>query len=323
MNKMKRTWLAHVKEYPIMMGVGLPPRQFPVYSEDQLLHNIMLNLHTDIFTSVHPVEPRTHNIFNKLYFDIDKLKGDEDLFGSFMDTQRFHWWLDTKGYSHRVYFSGNKGFNVYIDFDDTKIEDYSDRMEAFIEHVKKQLGIERLDLGVCKDVARISRMPYSINTKSGRLCVPVDMDTLSYFDLCEHNQSSFAPDIDRVSYLNDKIQFVKSYLKFKFKKKVFLPKSQPAFSDLGTTIRFILDSADTIPEGARHNAIWKILIPAMILAKYKDDDIIAKIKGYFKKVFGKYEQSDHTWVTKQISSCKRKGIFPMGLSRFRYEYGWN
>lgn len=320
---MLQAWLSHVTEYPIMMGVGVPPRQVAVYSQEEFLQRVYLNLHTDIFVSVHTVEKRTHGIFNKLYFDIDKLKTDDDLTGSYFDTLIFCNWLDRKGYSYRVYFSGSKGFNVYIDFDDTKIEDYSDRMEAFIEHVKTQLGILRLDGGVCKDVARISRLPYSINSKSNKLCVPVDINRLSISDLNDHNRISFVPSIDRVSYLNDKKQFVKSYLAFEFEKKIFVNKIQSAFSDLETTIKHVLDTADTIPEGARHNAVWKLLIPAMILNKCDDDEIVAKLKGYYNNVFGKYDHNDHTWVTKQISSCRRKGIFPMNLGRFRYVYGWN
>ena len=185
MKALEEAWLSHVPEFPFMMGVGIPPRQFIVHTKEEFIMQVYLNLNVDIFTSVHSVEKRRNDIFHWIYLDIDRDNeldfGVEELNRSYLDTCRIHDWLVEKGYDCRVYFSGNKGFNVYIDFpNEVIIDNYSDRVRSLVLHFEKQLRIKRIDMGVVIDKNRISRLPYTKNTKSGKLCVPINIQT---FDL--------------------------------------------------------------------------------------------------------------------------------------------
>lgn len=314
----EQAWLSHV-DLPCMMGIGKPPTQFHVTTQEQFLALIYNNIDKDIYVSVHSTETRRNKIFNKVYFDIDMLKADEDLQGAFEDAYEFHLWLVLKNYSHRVYFTGKKGFAFYIDFDPVVIDDYSDRIEALIDHFRVQLKLKRFDIGVCKDVNRISRLPYTKHTGSGNFCQPINLTKVKFFDLTHFLASNKPINIKRDAYLIDKIGFITGYLKFEYEKMAFIKPKKPASSDIETTLTFILENGASIPEGARHNAVWKIVIPSMVMLDYAYHEIASTCKTFMIEILGK---ADIQWIQAQIRSATKKEIIPMGLQRFRHEYNW-
>ena len=79
-------------------------------------------------------------------------------------------------YDYRIYFSGNKGFAIYIDFNPIHIEQFKEKLELFVDDMMEVFDLPNLDRPVCIDPKRISRLPYTINTKSGKMCHPIPID---------------------------------------------------------------------------------------------------------------------------------------------------
>ncbi|RLI76930.1 hypothetical protein DRP07_12670 [Archaeoglobales archaeon] len=111
-----------------------------------------------------------------LVFDLDSA----DLKESFKEAQKLTAYLLSKKTIPRVYFSGKKGFHIYIDFPETEIENF----EAL-----KRLGIkiaEKLDLKTVDpqvfEPARVIRIPFSKHGGSGLQCRPINPENFVEMD---------------------------------------------------------------------------------------------------------------------------------------------
>ena len=80
----------------------------------------------------------------------------------------------------RVYFSGNKGFAVYIDFPAVQLDKSLVKpvLRKYLESIQSTLSLKSIDR-VCFDcISRISRVPNTINHTSGLYCIPLSNEQL-------------------------------------------------------------------------------------------------------------------------------------------------
>lgn len=308
MKFIKKNWMSHIGEFPIMMGIGNPPFQIRVETWGDFLLKAMEHLDDDIYVSVHSPENRIRNRFSTLYFDLDN----KDLRVALKDARRFDKWLKEKGFHHRVYFSGSKGFAFYVDFRETEIKDYRDRMDAFLDMLVKDLQITSFDRGVCCDANRISRLPYTVNTKSSKLCVPINnLQTFEYDHLLNKTGR-------RVSIERKPSNIIDGFLSITYKKKEvnITPMTK---SDVETQVTYILSHAGEITDGGL-NLIWTIIIPSLAIMQYTDDAIIANLKRYLMDS-DRYNTKNVTYCKQQLRSfrhrTKKKFIYPLRLDTFR------
>ncbi len=77
-----------------------------------------------------------------------------------------------------VFFSGAKGFHLYIPIEPRDRPYFNETVTVLASKVKKVFEAP-VDLAVCKDaLVRKSRLPYTVNMKTGLYCVPVDSEDL-------------------------------------------------------------------------------------------------------------------------------------------------
>ena len=125
-----------------------------------------------------------------LVFDLDS----EDLKESFKEAQKLVSYLLSKKTIPRVYFSGSKGFHIYIDFPETEIENFEVLKRLGIK-IAERLNLKTVDSAVFEP-ARIIRIPFSKHSSSGLYCKPinpekfVEMDYLTMKTFVKH---SFSP----------------------------------------------------------------------------------------------------------------------------------
>jgi hypothetical protein len=130
--------------------------------------------------SVQPYNARDQPFgLEKIFFDFDS-KG--DLAKAWKEAKAFAQAL-TKYYNVHPFlaFSGSKGYHVYV-FLESMVTFPTWRLD-FVKHIYetlqrkllKGLQFETLDPAVIGDIKRLARVPFSIHEKTGKQCVPVDM----------------------------------------------------------------------------------------------------------------------------------------------------
>ncbi len=149
----------------------------------------------DCFASVYSFkkfefgEPWDRNsvIIDRIYIDLDYEK---NLQIPLKEAQKIiNWYSRTFGVYPLVYFSGYKGFAIYLDFKPIKFENTlkaKETLRLFMTLLIKSLNLKTADIQVTIDVARLSRLPLTINTKSNLYCTPLNpkkLDKLQPFDI--------------------------------------------------------------------------------------------------------------------------------------------
>lgn len=301
MIKQIRELLKEWLDFPAYMGITQTPYQFYVNDFDVFISTYNRNLNRDMFLSTHSTSTRDKNMFNKVFFDMDN----DNLHVAFSDTLKFVDYLENSGYNTRVVFSANKGFHVYIDFDYVIIDNYAQKIDMFINDISNKLSINSFDVQVCKDKNRIMRVPFTINTKSGKMCYPIDIhnfdiDNPSFTIYNKKKSNGFA------DYLNG------------------LEIKEHQYSKLDDVVKvndfeYIMNNAEYIKDG-RMNLVWKILIPSMIQLKYSDIRILKVVKEFFMRSYGDYTAQQKNFALYYLKRTREHGFFPMRLDRFRAEY---
>ena len=305
MRQLIKNWLRHVGSFPIMMGIGTTPFQVRVETKANFLNQLLGNLDKDIYVSVHNAEKRQANLYNKIYFDIDN---EADLQTALTEAKILCNWLEGKKYNPRVYFTGCKGFAIYLDFPEIEIKDYRDRVEAFMDLTEYTLGITTFDRGVCGDKNRISRLPHTINTKTGKMCVPIRVREFDFATKQPHQEIKILP-----------TEFGEKFIAMPYKKKANYQPPQ-THGDIATTLDYILKHASDIKDGAQ-NLIWIIIIPSMAMQGATDGKIISTCEKFVSKNYVNLNYKSKAYIRAQLRSyrnrTKNKFIYPMRLDTFR------
>jgi len=127
-------------------------------------------------------------IVNTLFLDFDH----DDLKVAFKNARKLVLYLLERNVIPRVYFSGAKGFHVFIDFPEIDLFFKKESLRFTAQALIRKAKISCVDTQVI-ELARVSRLPLTVNTKTGRRCVPIDpkkfvkLDCESVLHFCKYN----------------------------------------------------------------------------------------------------------------------------------------
>ncbi|RLG80302.1 MAG: hypothetical protein DRO09_03305 [Thermoprotei archaeon] len=120
-------------------------------------------------------------IINTIYFDFDCETKPER---AYAETRTLLEILERSKIIPRVYFSGAKGFAIYLDVPDLRLNYPKDVLKTFCMRIMKELDLKTADIKVFGDIMRVSRLPGTVNSKSIRLhgealyCTPLGPNEL-------------------------------------------------------------------------------------------------------------------------------------------------
>jgi hypothetical protein len=164
--------------------LGKPERVFTTDPKDMFnLIDESVRLRRPAYMSVQPYRAKDQPYaIEKLFFDFDS---DGDLDRAWSDASKFSDHL-IRFYGVRplVVFSGCKGYHVYVFL--SRVYAFSGveaGREVYLSLQKallRGLTLETLDRQVLGDLKRLSRLPFSLNEKSGSLCQPIDLNRRFY-----------------------------------------------------------------------------------------------------------------------------------------------
>jgi DNA primase catalytic subunit len=143
-----------------------------------------------------------------LFLDFDDDSNPEK---ALKDTQKLVSYCLDNDITPRVYFSGKKGFHVYIDFPEINLTKTKEILRAVGYFLAEQLELTTLDTQVIEP-ARIGRLPFTINSKSGYRCTPLPPEKFPKMDfqqILRYVKSDFCP-ITPVESKNF-LKFIKRY----------------------------------------------------------------------------------------------------------------
>ena len=168
-----------------------------VWRVESIIIRCDFNGYKDCYLSVYSFEDfpedgvmwdRNAVVVDTLYFDFD-CKQNPNV--AFKEVKKFVAVYLSKGVVPRVYFSGYKGFHVFVDFEPVTFESAEKAKRAVKSLgrlVTEALELKTIDFNVF-DVARVSRIPGTVNTKSNLLCVPLPvekLEKLTFYDVVHY-----------------------------------------------------------------------------------------------------------------------------------------
>ena len=146
-------------------------KRFKVYDWKSFVQQVWQHIsYLDTFVSIFSDDQQNHNNYNTIFIDIDAT----NLQDAYDDVQKISKFAaKTKTISPRIYFSGQKGFHVYLDFEPTSFKHYKEVALGYVETLKDALGLQHVDAACSGDKKRVSRLPYTKHTSTGYLCIPI------------------------------------------------------------------------------------------------------------------------------------------------------
>lgn len=161
-------WISHVK--------GRFPRELftwrEVINSDVLfVKRIRENFSRfDVFTSVYPTDLREKGIIDGLFFDLDN--SSLEAAHRQMRTLVRHS-VNRLDYEPRINFSAMKGFHFHFDFEPLELKANLKKIAyRFIDFL--EIPSVALDPHLIGNIQGLDRVPFTIHTKSRRLCIPID-----------------------------------------------------------------------------------------------------------------------------------------------------
>jgi hypothetical protein len=253
---------------------------------------------------------------NKIYIDFDKdVASGVDLPVVYDEMRALvRYFRQEYDYTPRVYFSGSKGFAVYLDFEPVLLEHFSETMRVFHSNLVRDLHLRTMDTMPIGDDRRVSRVPYTYHHVSELLCVPI----VPEWPLSNILASASEPNgigtipiniINCKSLLPDRLKEIDSAVNT----VVFTPRELNEEEKTDQTTRYydevseMFDLAPRYAEG-RTRTLWAMLAPrlAWVLSN-----------GKYKELSGENLEAVNNKI---LSSCREwieltPGTDPDGKSR--------
>jgi len=142
-------------------------RNIKIESASAILSYIERYHRTDCYASVYSFNPFEGRkaLVDTIFIDIDA----PSLKVALKEAQALTKYLFELSITPRVYFSGAKGFHIYIDFKPADVQPRAIR--KFVSMLACRLSLECIDMKVVGDSSRLSRLPFTINSKTSYPCV--------------------------------------------------------------------------------------------------------------------------------------------------------
>lgn len=203
-------------KYKFIKDFGFPFRR-KCFDVKQLYNQVLFfsaRMHNDVYTTVYNFDkmrdvqsgnPKRRNIpdystanVNKVFIDLDLDHAkDGNLDMVLEDAFRLYDYFDGRV---RMYYTGGRGVHCFIDVSPclTKAE-----LRCYTLFLVNGLNIRTADRGIIGDVARISRLPYTVHSKTKQFMVPINRD-MSSKDVISLSRNCLVPKHieKRVKYLD-------------------------------------------------------------------------------------------------------------------------
>ena len=142
-----------------------------VYSYNKWKANLSQRRYEPIIGSV---------ILDKIYIDLDySIEKEQTLETAYEDMIKLVKKLDgITDLFPRVFFSGNKGFAVYLDFKPVNLTHPKESIITIVKAFEEKLALQTIDWGVVGDLRRVSRAPYSKHLTSDLYCTPITLEEI-------------------------------------------------------------------------------------------------------------------------------------------------
>lgn len=140
-------------------------------SESESVGNIaqmeaFLQFNIDIYINLFSDDQKKSKVYDMIFIDVD----DTDSKFAALKLEKIIETIKSNGFvNYYIFDSGSKGYHIYIPFENTLLSNYRTAVIGWL----KSLGIDRLIDISAIEPNRVTRVPYSINSKSGNECIPI------------------------------------------------------------------------------------------------------------------------------------------------------
>jgi hypothetical protein len=180
----KEVFLGHTGLLNFPRDFGIPER-FIINNKDEYLDIIQeYNGRRNCYVSVYryrDIKDYNSAIIDTVYIDMDDENTPPSIWNVYRETKRLVLCLMESNIIPRIYFSGNKGFAVYIDFPVVSLNYPKKTIRKFVNKIEEELKLTMIDKAPLGDLARISRIPNTQHMKSGLFCVPLEINEFLSF----------------------------------------------------------------------------------------------------------------------------------------------
>lgn len=355
----KTQWMEHLRNigpsgWPRDVGIFPGPRRHSISSLSQMMDRLWENRESsDLFIQVYSDTRQEANLYDTIYLDLDadtsdffeETKEGYDYIGSkeerkimwrrrmedvHWEFRRLHWYLETEwDITPRVYFSGSRGFSVYIDIPQIQVQ-----YGAIKDLIKKtvipdsDVDPDFVDMSVLES-NRISRPPYSINWNHKKkhglwpgLVLPIDphwsfdrfyeeiTDPSEWLEVDVRRQSTDL--IDQIVAIDEDQEFQSDDLD---------PDNYQANpARARKRIKFLMERADRVKDG-RNRVIIFMLVPALIEVGYEDrSDIHRFVENWINQTGKPYHEEYQRQTNTAIDRTIEYGYKPWTIPRFFGEH---
>lgn len=255
---------------------------------------------------------------NTIFFDFDQ----KNLTVAWIETKRLRGYFLEHNMIPRIYYSGNRGFHLYVDFPEVKLAYPRKVLKAYAKRLQREINLSSLDCSPMGNLAGHSRLPYTSHEKTGLYCIPLAThDFTRQVDYIVHFATEanlrFLPvekhpsdDMTCVLEIEDQIKEYQAQHPPKFKHR---PRSKKEDEKM---IELLLDHAPYIKDG-RKRILWRLLIPR--LTYLKDAEVYAICQQFVERSsqrWGKYR----AYVRSTLKDTRRGGWGPASLPAFVQKY---
>lgn len=315
--RLEENWLEHIKsKFPRRVNT---PKSEIVFTRDRYIFLIWRHLLlSPIWVGIYGQQDIKISMYDKFCFDLDH---DTDLELAHMDmlTLQNHF-LTRFGREPRIYFSGKKGFHVYLDFYPLVIgiENFQDTFKVFVDTIEKETGVTTIDHH-CIEPNRVIRLPFTPHEKSKRWCIPINpawdlakvLRESIFLDDCWNIDTAPKAGDDRVTnaIFDCKHQAIE-------RKKI--PMAYPKLDNqsLEGEIVVIQRLAPFVKDG-RHRILHYMLIPRLIQAEYDVYETHQICKEWIEET-GKSYHNYRDYVERGY--YRNQSWHPWSFNKFFYEY---
>jgi hypothetical protein len=339
LEELQKVWLDHIQDNAFPREFGRPWRTLCL-SHFDYTYNIRRAGFRDCFVSVYAFDadfarrygedPKPYELarVDSIYFDCDC---EFNLMLALADARKLVKILVREfGCTPRVYFTGCKGFAVYADFPAVQLKRPKETLEKFCDDLAEQNDLKTLDRRTFGDIARISRIPGTINTKARQRwgenlwCRPLANEELfeakNELDIiklaryppidCEIEAVPSQKLADRLQEIDE--QIVEDVAKKRLLSELmWLEGTRPRRDSLAEKL---IEMAEAITDG-RKRILHFLIVPRLIHRKLSDAEIEARCREFIERSGRKWENY-RSYVKQCLRRTRQGNWLPWRLETF-------
>jgi len=306
-------WLSHVlcdQPYPFPRDVGVSPATYrwrrKAHTRREYLD--ILSAHVDdkdLYVAIFSDWQLADRTYNKIFLDLDAKDG---LDRAFRDLQTLtQHVLKRYGRPPRLYFTGGRGFHVYLDFTPTTLSQYGDVVRSYVYELEFRLRLTTPCRSVVGDRRRVARVPYSIHQTRHRFCISID----PFWSLQEVLWYSRNPKIMNVPVvpLPGLAEELKTLERRRERFSFENPSPLHDVDDYVHDLTIFLELAESGLDDCRHRLLHFAIVPRLVELGKSDEEILTYAYEFIHKSspVGRKDWSHYERAVQQSITRTREG----------------